>query len=96
MKARNLKKKKLIAHYKSRRDSIKAKLADPEISDQDFRQYQRKLDKLPKNSCPIKDKNICQVTGRPHAYIGEFGISRITFRELALDGKLAGVKKSSW
>ena len=54
------------------------------------------LDKLPKNASPVRMHNRCQITGRPKGYIGQFGISRIKFRELALNGKIPGVTKASW
>jgi small subunit ribosomal protein S14 len=54
------------------------------------------LDKLPKNASPVRLKNRCGLTGRGKGYIRFFGISRVKFRELASDGKIPGVKKSSW
>ncbi|MGB3075632.1 MAG: 30S ribosomal protein S14 [Chitinophagales bacterium] len=54
------------------------------------------MDKLPKNASPVRMHNRCQITGRPKGYIGQFGISRIKFRELALNGKIPGVTKASW
>ena len=54
------------------------------------------LQKLPKNACPIRQHNRCQLTGRPKGYMRQFGISRINFREMALAGLIPGVKKSSW
>lgn len=51
---------------------------------------------LPRNSSPVRLKNRCKITGRPRAYLRRFGVSRIKFRELALDGKIPGVKKASW
>ena len=54
------------------------------------------LDKLPKNASPVRLKNRCQLTGRPKGYIRYFGISRIMFRDMALNGMIPGVKKASW
>lgn len=54
------------------------------------------LDKLPRNSNPIRLHNRCQLTGRPKGYIRQFGLCRVKFREMALDGKIPGVTKSSW
>ena len=54
------------------------------------------LDKLPKNASPVRLKNRCQLTGRPKGYIRYFGISRIMFRDMALNGLIPGVKKASW
>lgn len=54
------------------------------------------LDKLPKNSSPVRLHNRCMLTGRPRGYMRKFGVNRVTFRELASQGKIPGVKKSSW
>lgn len=54
------------------------------------------LDKLPKNASPVRLKNRCQLTGRPRGYMRFFGISRVTFRDMALAGKIPGVTKASW
>ena len=87
---------RLIEKYSGKRKQLKAILADPETSDEDFYKAQAKLTKLPKNSSPIRARNRCSVTGRPRAFIRRFGLSRITFRELASQGKIPGVTKSSW
>jgi small subunit ribosomal protein S14 len=54
------------------------------------------LDKLPKNACPVRKHNRCSITGRPKGYMRQFGISRITFREMASKGLIPGVTKASW
>ena len=54
------------------------------------------LDKLPKNASPVRLHNRCKLTGRPRGYMRQFGISRVTFREMALAGKIPGLKKASW
>jgi len=54
------------------------------------------LQKLPRDSSPTRLKNRCRVTGRPRGYLRQFGMSRITFRELAYKGQVPGVKKASW
>ena len=92
---RNLKRERLIAKYAAKRAELKA-IRQPETSDEEFYKAQAKLTKLPKNSSPIRARNRCSVTGRPRAYIRKFGLSRITFRELASQGKIPGVTKSSW
>jgi len=93
---RNLKRERLVAKYAKKRAELKAILANPESSDEDFYQAQEKLTKLPRNSSPVRLRNRCSITGRPRAYIRKFGVSRITFRELANNGMLPGVTKSSW
>jgi small subunit ribosomal protein S14 len=54
------------------------------------------LDLLPKNASPVRLKNRCQLTGRPRGYMRHFGLSRNMFRDMALEGKIPGVKKASW
>lgn len=93
---RDLKRRRLIEKYSNKRIELKAILANPETTDEEFYKAQAKLTKLPKNSSPIRARNRCSITGRPRAHIRKFGLSRITFRELASKGKLPGVTKSSW
>jgi len=93
---RDLKRRRLIEKYAGKRAELKAILADPGTPDEDFYKAQAKLSKLPKNSSPIRSRNRCSVTGRPRAFLRKFGLSRITFRELASRGQLPGVTKSSW
>jgi len=84
MEARERKRERLVARYAAKRKALK------EAGDWDA------LQKLPKNSSPVRLHNRCQLTGRPRGYMRQFGISRVTFREMALEGKIPGVKKASW
>ena len=84
MKARERKRERMVARYASKRKALK------EAGDRDG------LQKLPKNASPVRLHNRCQLTGRPRGYMRQFGISRVTFREMALEGKIPGVKKASW
>jgi small subunit ribosomal protein S14 len=84
VKARERKRAKMVAQYAERRAALKA-AGDYEA-----------LDKLPKNSSPVRLHNRCQITGRPKGYMRHFGICRVVFRDMALDGKIPGVKKASW
>lgn len=93
---RNEKRKKLVAKFSVQRAELKALLLDPATADADFYAAQKKLQKLPRNSSSVRIKNRCSLSGRPRAFIRKFGVSRITFRELALAGKIPGVTKSSW
>ena len=93
---RNKKRILLSAKYKTVRAELKATLANPATTDEEFFAAQKKLQKLPKNSAVERVRNRCSMSGRPRAFIGKFGVSRITFRELALAGKIPGVTKSSW
>lgn len=93
---RNEKRKKLTAKFAAKRLELKAILANPDTADEAFFAAQKKLQKLPRNSSKVRIRNRCSMSGRPRAYIGKFGVSRIQFRELALAGKIPGVIKSSW
>jgi len=93
---RNQKRQKLVAKYASEKAELKKVIKDPKTTDEEFFVAQRKLDKLPRNASKIRIRNRCSITGRARGFIRKFGVSRITFRELALDGKLPGVTKSSW
>lgn len=93
---RNKKRERMVAKYASKRAELKKILSSPDTTDEEFFEAQRKLNKLPRNSSKVRLRNRCNVTGRPRAYIGRFGLSRITFRELALAGRIPGVTKSSW
>lgn len=82
--AREHKRERMVAQYAEKRKALK------EAGDYEA------LDKLPKNASPVRLKNRCQLTGRPRGYIRQFGICRNVFRDMALDGKIPGVKKASW
>ncbi|MCI1646737.1 MAG: 30S ribosomal protein S14 [Bacteroides sp.] len=84
MKAREVKRAKLVAKYSERRIQLK-KAGDYEA-----------LQALPRNASPVRLHNRCKLTGRPKGYIRQFGISRIQFREMASNGLIPGVKKASW
>ncbi|PWU03331.1 MAG: 30S ribosomal protein S14 [Bacteroidetes bacterium] len=84
IKARQRKRERLVAQYAEKRAALKAA--------GDY----KALDELPKNASPVRLKNRCQLSGRPRGYIRYFGISRIAFRDMALNGKIPGVKKASW
>lgn len=84
IKARERKKEATVAKYAAKRAALKA--AGDYIG----------LDKLPKNASPIRLHNRCKLTGRPRGYMRKFGISRVTFRELASQGKIPGIVRASW
>ena len=84
MVQRELKRQKLVEKYAAKRAELKAKGDYVGLS------------KLPRNASPTRLHNRGKITGRPHGYIGKYGISRIVFRELAYKGEIPGVKKASW
>jgi small subunit ribosomal protein S14 len=87
-------KKSIVARQKKREITV-AKFADRRKALKEAGNYAG-LDLLPKNASPVRLKNRCQITGRPRGYIRYFGISRIMFRDMALNGLIPGVKKASW
>jgi small subunit ribosomal protein S14 len=93
---RNKKRTRLAEKYAKKRAELKATLLNPATTDEEFFAAQKKLQKLPKNSSPVRIRNRCSLSGRPRGYNRRFGVSRIQFRELALAGKIPGVTKSSW
>lgn len=84
MKAREVKRAKLVAKYAEKRAALK------EAGDYEA------LQKLPKNASPVRMHNRCKITGRPKGYMRQFGLSRIQFREMAAAGLIPGVRKASW
>ncbi|MDR0902217.1 MAG: 30S ribosomal protein S14 [Opitutaceae bacterium] len=93
---RNKKRIRLTEKYKAKRAGLKALLLKPEATDEEFFAAQKALQRLPRNSAAERVRNRCSLSGRPRAYNRKYGVSRITFRELALSGKIPGVTKSSW
>lgn len=93
---RDLKRKKLIARYAHRRAELRTRLKDPTLDYDAKIAAQIALDKLPRNSCPTRLTRRCEITGRSKAVYRKFRLSRIMLRELALQGKIPGMTKSSW
>ncbi len=84
VKARQRKREHMVAQYAAKRKALK------EAGDY------AGLDKLPRNSSAVRLRNRCQLTGRPRGYLRYFGVCRLVFRDMALDGKIPGVRKASW
>jgi small subunit ribosomal protein S14 len=84
IEARQVKRQRMVEKYAEKRAALK-KAGDYAA-----------LDALPKNASPVRLKNRCQLTGRPKGYMRHFGVSRVIFRDMALQGKIPGVKKASW
>jgi small subunit ribosomal protein S14 len=84
MKAREIKRAKMVEKYAEKRKALK------EAGDYEA------LQKLPRNASPVRKHNRCKLTGRPKGYMRQFGLSRVTFREMANQGLIPGVKKASW
>lgn len=84
VKARQRKRERMVAQYAEKRAALKA--------EGDW----KALDELPKNSSKVRLKNRCQLSGRPRGYIRYFGLSRVMFRDMTLNGKIPGIRKASW
>lgn len=96
MKAREVKRAKMVAKYAEKRAALKKIINDPATDPADAFEAAQKLQSIPRNANPIRLHNRCKITGRPKGYIRMFGISRIQFREMASAGLIPGVKKASW
>jgi len=93
---KNEKRKELVARYAERRAALVSVMKDPDATTAEKREASAELQRLPRDSSPVRVRNRCNMTGRPRAYNRKFGLSRIAFREMALRGEIPGVKKSSW
>lgn len=93
---REAKRRKLVAKYRARRDELKEIVRSVESTYEEREDAQRRLNALPRNSCPVRLQNRCRLTGRPHAYYRKFGLSRSKLREAAMSGDIPGLVKASW
>ncbi|HEY4321427.1 MAG TPA: 30S ribosomal protein S14 [Gemmatimonadales bacterium] len=93
---RGLKRDKLAAKYADQRAKLKAIISSQTATPAQKDMAQRKMQALPRNSSPVRHVNRCSLTGRSRAYVRRFGLSRIAFRENALQGNIPGVRKASW
>jgi len=87
---------RMVIKYQARRDALKAVIKDVERSMEERLEASRTLAKLPRNSSSVRHRNRCHLSGRPRGYLRKFGTSRVALRELALQGQIPGVIKSSW
>jgi small subunit ribosomal protein S14 len=93
---KNNKRKKMVANYAERRLALKKIVNNPGSSIEQVDEAVVKLQKMPRDASPIRVRNRCSQTGRTRGYLRKFGMSRIALRELALEGQIPGVTKSSW
>ncbi|GHE22672.1 30S ribosomal protein S14 [Halomonas urumqiensis] len=96
MVERELKRTKLVAKYAARRAELKAIIQDVNASDEERFEATLKLQQLPRDSSPVRQRNRCRITGRPHGFYNKFGLGRNKLREAAMRGDVPGLKKSSW
>ena len=95
MKAREVKRTKMVAKYAEKRAALKKFINTTDDPAQAY-EAARKLQEIPHNASPIRLHNRCKITGRPKGYLRQFGLSRIQFREMASSGLIPGGKKTSW
>ena len=93
---KNMLRQKMIKKFKIKRENLKLKIKDKNISLDERIKFQNKLNDLPRNGSSIRYRNRCELTGRPRGNYRKFGLSRIKLRELSMTGDLPGVVKSSW
>ena len=93
---RNLKRIRLAKKFLKKRENLKKIIKNRKLPLEDRFAAQLKLAKIPKNSAKTRIRNRCEITGRPHGYYRKLKISRIALRDLASNGKIPGMTKSSW
>lgn len=93
---RDEKRDKLIDKHAEKRAKLRKQLKDPDLDPDDKFEVMAKLNALPRNSCPTRKTRRCMLTGRSKAVYRKFGLCRVVLRDLALQGDLPGVTKSSW
>ena len=93
---RELNRSKFVANYKTRRDALRATISDVNATDEARYEAVTKLAALPRDSSPVRQRNRCGLTGRPHGYFRKFGLARNKLREMVMQGDVPGVVKASW
>lgn len=96
MLEREKRRDKLVAKYAEKREALKAVISSPESSQEEIWDAMIALQKLPRDSAPIRQRNRCRLSGRPRGYYRKFGLSRNKLREAAMRGDVPGLKKASW
>jgi small subunit ribosomal protein S14 len=93
---RDKKRTELVGRYKTKRDDLRAKSRDESLSFEERMAAVDALNKMPRDSAPIRQQRRCRLTGRPHGVYRKFGLSRIKLRELTMRGEIPGLRKASW
>jgi len=96
MIARENRRARAVKKYAEKRAGLKAVIKNPASSDEERYQAQLKLQSLPRDSSPVRVRNRCRITGRPHGYYRKFGLSRNKLRDAAMRGDVPGLVKASW
>ncbi|NCX93944.1 MAG: 30S ribosomal protein S14 [Gammaproteobacteria bacterium] len=93
---RELKKQKLVQKFSDKRRKLKAIISDINTSDEERWEAQKKLQKMPRDACPVRLQSRCEITGRPRAVYKKFKLCRNKLRSYAMSGQVPGLKKASW
>ncbi|MDJ0656181.1 MAG: 30S ribosomal protein S14 [Xanthomonadales bacterium] len=96
MVQRELKRTKLVKRHAEKRSRLKEIIRSPKSTDEEVMEAQLKLQKLPRDSSPVRQRNRCRISGRPRGYYRKFGLARNKLREAMMDGNVPGLKKASW
>ena len=96
MIAREVKRTRTVKRYAARRIALKAVIKNPNSTDEARDEAQLKLQELPRDASPTRQRNRCRITGRPHGYYRKFGLARNKLREAAMRGDVPGLVKASW
>ncbi|MFD2178588.1 30S ribosomal protein S14 [Veronia pacifica] len=96
MKAREVKRAKLVAKFAEKRAALRATIKNVNVSEEERWDAVLKLQSLPRDSAQSRQRNRCNQTGRPHGYLRKFGLSRIKVREACMKGEIPGLRKASW
>lgn len=96
LKNREAKRARLVAKYAAKRAALLAIINDVKRSDEERMQARLKLQQLPRNASPVRQRNRCSLTGRPRGYFRKFGLCRNKLREVAMRGEVPGIIKASW
>ena len=93
---RELKREKMVAKYAAKRAALKAAMTDPNATYEEQQEARGKFNALPRNASPVRLRNRCRITGRPHGFFRKFGMSRNKLREHTMKGDVPGLRKGSW
>ena len=93
---REKRRSKLVAKYAGKREKLKAIISDPDSGFEDRQEAMFKLQKLPRDSSPVRQRNRCAISGRPRGFYRKFGLARNKLREAAMRGDVPGLRKASW
>ncbi|MCG8379432.1 MAG: 30S ribosomal protein S14 [Proteobacteria bacterium] len=93
---REIKRQRLVKKYATKRNELKAIIRNMSLSEEERKLAREKLNKMPRDASPIRTRNRCNITGRPHGYYRKFGLGRNKLREAAMRGDVPGLVKASW